>query len=166
MFKFLKKGAEKTAEAYDILSPVQGSFVALEQVNDEVFSSGMVGKGAAVNPTEGTVKAPFAGTVETVFPTGHAYGLKSREGVEVLIHIGLDTVEMNGDGFASSVSQGAQVKEGDVLGTFSTEKIVAAGYDPTVIVVVTNTDDYEEVTAVAEGAVNFGNPLVHVVKGA
>lgn len=166
MFKFLKKNAEKTAEAYDIVSPVQGSFVALDQVNDEVFSSGMVGKGAAVNPTDGTVKAPVDGTVETVFPTGHAYGLKSCDGVEVLIHIGLDTVEMNGDGFASSAAQGAQVKAGDVLGTFSVEKIRTAGYDPTVMVVVTNTDDYEEVTAVAEGAVNFGDPLIHVVKGA
>lgn len=145
-----------------ILSPIVGSIVDLKDVNDPVFSSGAMGQGIAVKPSEGVVYAPADAEVTIAFATGHAYGLKTTSGAEILIHIGIDTVSMNGDGFDQKVAQGIKVKAGDVLGTFDVAKIVAAGLDDTTMVIVTNTADYASVTPVAEGAVTKGEAVIEL----
>ena len=145
-----------------ILSPIVGSIVDLKDVNDPVFSSGAMGQGIAVKPSEGVVYAPADAEVTIAFATGHAYGLKTTNGAEILIHIGIDTVSMNGDGFDQKVAQGIKVKAGDVLGTFDVAKIAAAGLDDTTMVIVTNTADYASVTPVAEGAVTKGEVVIEL----
>lgn len=145
-----------------ILSPIVGSIVDLKDVNDPVFSSGAMGQGVAVKPSEGVVYAPADAEVTIAFATGHAYGLKTTKGAEILIHVGIDTVSMNGDGFDQKVAQGDKVKAGDVLGTFDAAKIAAAGLDDTTMVIVTNTADYASVTPVAEGTVAKGDAVIEL----
>ena len=145
-----------------ILSPIVGSIVDLKDVNDPVFSSGAMGQGIAVKPSEGVVYAPADAEVTIAFATGHAYGLKTENGAEILIHVGIDTVSMNGEGFNQQVAQGDKVKAGDVLGTFDATKIAAAGLDDTTMVIVTNTADYVSVTPVAEGAVTQGEAVIEL----
>ena len=151
-----------TLQDETIISPIIGQAVALENVNDPVFSSGAMGQGIAVKPSEGVVYAPADAEVTIAFATGHAFGLKTANGAEVLIHVGIDTVSMNGEGFDQKVAQGDKVKAGDVLGTFDSAKIVAAGLDDTTMVIVTNTADYASVTPVATGAVAKGDAIIEV----
>ena len=145
-----------------IYSPVDGQIVELEKVNDPVFSSGAMGKGIAVKPSGNTVVSPVDGLVQIAFETGHAYGLKSKDGVEVLIHIGIDTLSLDGKGFKQKVAANQEVKKGDVLGTFDSAVIKDAGLDDTIMVIVTNTADYAEVSPVASGAVKAGDNLIDV----
>ena len=145
-----------------IISPIVGQAVALSDVNDPVFSSGAMGQGIAIKPSEGVVYAPADAEVTIAFATGHAYGLKTSNGAEILIHVGIDTVSMGGEGFDQKVTQGDKVKAGDVLGTFEAEKIAAAGLDDTTMVIVTNTADYASVTPVAEGALAKGDAVIEV----
>lgn len=145
-----------------IISPIVGSAVALSDVNDPVFSSGAMGQGIAIKPTEGVVYAPADAEVTIAFATGHAYGLKTANGAEILIHVGIDTVSMNGEGFDQKVSQGSKVKAGDIIGTFDSAKIAAAGLDDTTMVIMTNTADYASVTPVAEGTVAKGDAIIEV----
>ncbi|WP_426807572.1 sucrose-specific PTS transporter subunit IIBC [Streptococcus anginosus] len=145
-----------------IVSPIVGQMFDLKDVNDPVFSSGAMGQGVAVKPSEGVVYAPADAEVTIAFATGHAYGLKTANGAEILIHVGIDTVSMNGDGFDQKVAQGDKVKAGDVLGTFDAAKIAAAGLDDTTMVIVTNTADYASVTPVAEGAVTKGEAVIEL----
>ena len=145
-----------------IISPIVGQAVALSKVDDPVFSSGAMGQGIAVKPSEGVVYAPADAEVTIAFATGHAFGLKTANGAEILIHVGIDTVSMNGDGFEQKVAQGDKVKAGDVLGTFDSAKIAAAGLDDTTMVIVTNTADYASVTPVATGAVAKGDAIIEV----
>lgn len=145
-----------------LVTPIVGDVVALADVNDPVFSSGAMGQGIAVKPSQGVVYAPADAEVSIAFPTGHAFGLKTRNGAEVLIHVGIDTVSMNGDGFEAKVSQGNKVKAGDVLGTFDSNKIAAAGLDDTTMVIVTNTADYASVAPVATGSVAKGDAVIEV----
>ena len=145
-----------------IISPIVGQAVALSDVDDPIFSSGAMGRGIAIKPSEGVVYAPADAEVTIAFATGHAYGLKTSNGAEILIHVGIDTVSMNGEGFNQKVAQGDKVKAGDVLGTFEAEKIAAAGLDDTTMVIVTNTADYASVTPVAEGAVAKGDAVIEV----
>ena len=145
-----------------IISPIVGQAVALSDVNDPVFSSGAMGRGIAIKPSEGVVYAPADAEVTIAFETGHAYGLKTANGAEILIHVGIDTVSMGGEGFDQKVAQGDKVKAGDVLGTFEAEKIAAAGLDDTTMVIVTNTADYASVTPVAEGALAKGDAIIEV----
>ena len=145
-----------------IQTPIVGDVVALENVNDPVFSSGATGQGIAVKPSQGVVYAPADAEVSIAFATGHAYGLKTANGAEILIHVGIDTVTMNGEGFEQKVSQGDKVKAGDVLGTFDSNKIAAAGLDDTTMVIVTNTADYASVTPVASGSVVKGDAIIEV----
>lgn len=128
-----------------IASPLSGQIIPLAQVNDATFAEEMMGKGMAVIPDEGVVYAPFDGTVEALFPTGHAIGLKSEGGVQLLIHIGLDTVNLNGQHFTPAVKNGDSVKVGDVLIRFDLDAIRQAGYDVTTPVIVTNSNDYIDV---------------------
>ena len=145
-----------------IQTPIVGDVVALENVDDPVFSSGAMGQGIAVKPSQGVVYAPADAEVSIAFATGHAYGLKTANGAEILIHVGIDTVTMNGEGFEQKVSQGDKVKAGDVLGTFDSNKIAAAGLDDTTMVIVTNTADYASVTPVASGSVVKGDAIIEV----
>ena len=145
-----------------IQTPIVGDVVALADVNDPVFSSGAMGQGIAVKPSQGVVYAPADAEVSIAFPTGHAFGLKTTDGAEVLIHVGIDTVTMNGDGFEAKVAQGDKVKAGDVLGTFDSAKIAAAGLDNTTMVIVTNTADFASVNPVASGSVAKGDAIIEV----
>ena len=145
-----------------IQTPIVGDVVALSDVNDPVFSSGAMGQGIAVKPSEDVVYAPADAEVTIVFPTGHAYGLRTANGAEILIHVGIDTVSMNGEGFNQKVAQGDKVKAGDVLGTFDSAKIAAAGLDNTTMVIVTNTADFASVNPVASGSVAKGDTIIEV----
>lgn len=147
-----------------IASPLDGEAVELSKVNDPVFSSEAMGKGIAVKPSGNTVYSPVNGTVQIAFETGHAYGLKSDNGAEVLIHVGIDTVSMNGTGFDQKVAANQTVKVGDVLGTFDSAKIAEAGLDDTTMVIITNTADYSEVKPLAAGQLAHGADLLELNK--
>ncbi len=147
-----------------LVSPLSGYVVALENVNDPVFSSGAMGKGLAVKPTEGIVYAPADAEVTIAFETGHAYGLKTASGAEILIHIGIDTVSMNGNGFEKLVAAGDKVKAGDVIAKFDAAKIAEAGLDDTTMIIVTNTADFTEVSPLAEGTIAHGADFLKVAK--
>ena len=151
-----------TLQDETIQTPIVGDVVALSNVNDPVFSSGAMGQGIAVKPSQDVVYAPADAEVTIAFPTGHAFGLKTADGAEILIHVGIDTVSMNGEGFEAKVAQGDKVKAGDVLGTFDSNKIAAAGLDDTTMVIVTNTADYASVTPVASGSVVKGDAIIEV----
>lgn len=153
---------ENSLQNETILAPVVGEVVALADVNDPVFSSGAMGQGLAIKPSEGVVYAPADAEVTIAFATGHAYGLKTANGAEILIHVGIDTVSMNGEGFNHTVAQGDKVKAGDVLGTFDSAKIAAAGLEDTTMVIVTNTADYASVTPVGQGTVSKGDAVIEV----
>ncbi len=145
-----------------ITSPVQGEVIALSEVKDEVFSSKAMGDGVAIIPTTNEVYAPFDGVAEVVFPTGHAIGLKSKEGIETLIHIGIDTVKLNGKGFSLKVKQGDMVKQGDLLVTFDRHLIQNEGYDPSVIFIITNMNDYELLDKNQNTSVDMFTIVFHV----
>lgn len=147
-----------------LVSPLSGDVVALENVNDPVFSSGAMGKGLAVKPTEGVVYAPADAEVTIAFETGHAYGLKTASGAELLIHIGIDTVSMNGNGFEKLVAAGDKVKAGDAIAKFDAAKIAEAGLDDTTMIIVTNTADFTEVSPLAEGTIAHGAAFLKVAK--
>lgn len=147
-----------------LVSPLSGDVVALENVNDPVFSSGAMGKGLAVKPSEGVVYAPADADVTIAFETGHAYGLKTASGAEILIHIGIDTVSMNGNGFEKLVAAGDKVKAGTPIAKFDVAKIAEAGLDDTTMVIVTNTADFAEVSPLAEGTIAHGADFLKVAK--
>ena len=151
-----------TLQDETIQTPIVGDVVALSNVNDPVFSSGAMGQGIAVKPSQDVVYAPADAEVTIVFPTGHAYGLRTANGAEILIHVGIDTVSMNGEGFNHKAAQGDKVKAGDVLGTFDSAKIAAAGLDNTTMVIVTNTADFASVNPVASGSVAKGDAIIEV----
>lgn len=147
-----------------LVSPLSGDVVALENVNDPVFSSGAMGKGLAVKPTEGVVYAPADAEVTIAFETGHAYGLKTASGAEILIHIGIDTVSMNGNGFEKLVAAGDKVAAGTPIAKFDAAKIAEAGLDDTTMIIVTNTADFTEVSPLAEGTIAHGADFLKVAK--
>ena len=144
-------------------APMEGELIALSDVADEAFSSGALGPGVAVSPAPGAVVvAPCDGKVTVAFPTGHAYGLKSASGVQVLIHIGMDTVKLDGKGFTPRVSKGDIVKRGDVLAEVDWDVIREAGYDTITPMVVTNKKKFGEITPAAPGPVTIGQTVVTV----
>lgn len=147
---------------HTVESPIAGEVIALNKVKDEVFATEAMGKGCAIIPAEGKVTAPFDGTVEAIFPTGHAIGLKRDDGLEVMIHIGMDTVELNGKFFEANVKQGAQVKRGDLLISFDISGIKEAGYDTTTPVLVTNADDYSSIRTENKTNVSRNEALLYV----
>ena len=145
-----------------VASPLAGTAIPLEQVKDESFAKGMVGPGIGIEPADGLVVAPFDGTVTVAFPTGHAYGLKSASGVQILIHIGMDTVKLDGKGFTPRVSKGDIVKRGDVLAEVDWDVIREAGYDTITPMVVTNKKKFGEITPAAPGPVSISDTVVTV----
>lgn len=144
----------------NIISPLSGKTVRLEDVQDAVFAEKMMGDGLAILPVEGKVVAPFDGVVEVAFETKHAIGLKSYDGCELLIHVGLDTVELNGKGFTSHVKKGDSVSAGDLLLEFDLESIQKAGYDTTTPIVVTNSALYESILQTEGKKVRVGDPIL------
>lgn len=144
------------------LAPVTGTVVALADVQDKVFASGAMGAGIGIVPEDDRVHSPISGTVQAVMKTGHAYGIKSDDGVEVLVHIGIDTVQMDGEGFVAAVTRGQRVEAGDLLATADREKILAAGYDSTTLMVVTNTKALTAVVPVAKGHLTQGTPALDI----
>ena len=153
----------KTSEgvlAEELLAPVTGQAIQLSETKDQVFSSGLMGKGIAIEPTVGEIYAPADGTLTVTNDSKHAYGLLTANGAEVLLHIGIDTVQMAGDGFSTQVKQGQVVKKGDLLGTFNIDKIKAAGYEATVMVIVTNTMSFAEVQGIDNQTVTVGQAII------
>lgn len=157
-----KVPVKEAGKGENLAAPVKGQVKPLAEVQDEAFSCGVMGQGAAIVPAEGKVYAPCDGEIITFFPTGHAIGISSKSGAEVLIHIGLDTVKLNGKGFTPKKNQGDTVKRGDLLLEFDMDYIKKAGYDITTPVIVTNTDDYSEVKIVGSDKVNPGDDLIEV----
>lgn len=155
------EAAKKTKVS--IAAPIKGNVVALADVKDEVFSSESMGKGIAIEPEEGKVYAPADGVISTFFPTGHAIGITTDLGAEILIHVGMDTVEMNGDGFEPQKSQGDKVKKGDLLLKFNIDKIKAARHPVTTPVIITNSDDYADVIPTNALKVDSGDELIQII---
>lgn len=146
--------------AMEVGAPVSGQLVALGKINDKVFAAGALGNGLGIVPSAGEVYAPFGGTVVSAFPTGHAFGIKSADGVEALVHIGIDTVQLAGKGFNSAVTQGQQVAAGDLLATVDLEAIKAAGFDPTTVLVITNTAEFAAVLPAENRLVTHGDTAI------
>lgn len=144
----------------EIKSPVNGKVILLSEVKDEAFAAEALGKGIAIVPLDGKICAPCDGVVSALFPTGHAVGITSAEGAEVLIHVGMDTVKLNGAGFTVHVSEGQRIKAGDLLMEADLEVIKRAGYDITTPVIITNTEEYSEVKSAGEGMVKAGDPVI------
>lgn len=155
MFNIFKK-----KKYVDIYSPINGRLLKIEDVPDPVFSQKMVGDGVALEPTEGIVYSPVNGTIIQLFPTKHALGIKTEEGLEVLIHIGMDTVEMKGNGFESFVSEGEKVKVGDKLIKFDME-LVEKEHPLTSPIIITNMDIVDKIVKEPDGEeVKAGNTKV------
>lgn len=159
----VKKENVVSHEGIMIKSPVEGSVKDLAEVNDSVFSEGLMGKGVAIEPKIGKVMAPFDGMVEAIFSTKHAIGLKSNDGVEVLIHIGLDTVNLEGKHFKSHITNGQTIKAGDLLVEFDLDEIKKEGYDVITPFIITNSDEYEDVLVVKNGEVTNNNDLLKLI---
>lgn len=152
-----------TTEKEVILTPIEGNVLPLAEVKDPAFSAEIMGKGAAVEPTIGEVRAPFDGTVMIMFPTKHAVGLVSNQGTEILVHVGIDTVQLDGKYFEAFVKQGQAVKKGDLLVKFDIAGIQNAGYNTQVPIIVTNTDDYMDVIATDKKFVSKDDMLITAV---
>ena len=153
---------EEAAEDFSVASPIQGRAVPLSEVKDQTFSSGMLGPGVAVAPAEGPVVSPVDGEVLVAFPTGHAYGLRSASGVELLIHVGMDTVKLDGKGFTPHVKAGDKVRRGTPLVDVDWAAIKAAGYETVTPVVVSNATKFGGVSETSPTEVNLGDAFYSV----
>ncbi|MEN4550408.1 PTS beta-glucoside transporter subunit IIABC [Pantoea agglomerans] len=148
----------------DILSPMTGTVLGLGQIPDPTFVSGLLGQGVAIIPSDNKVIAPFAGEVASLFQTRHAIGLLSHSGIELLIHVGIDTVRLDGKPFTAHVKVGDAFRAGDLLLEFDRQAILDAGYDLATPIIITNSDEYPEVMTVAGTAVTAGTPLLSVTR--
>ena len=147
-----------------ISSPLKGKTMSLSKVNDGTFKSGVMGKECAIYLEEGTVKSPVSGVVKALFPTNHAIIIESDDGVEVLIHIGIDTVKLDGKHFKAHIKQDQRVETGQLLVEFDLIAIVEAGYDPTTSIIITNTQDFIDIFNTEENNVHYGSDLLIGVK--
>lgn len=151
---------QEVVKGTKLVSPLDGTVMPLAEVKDEVFSSGAMGQGVAVEPTNGLLRAPADGKMVMTFATGHAVGMKSNDGAEILIHIGMDTVNLQGKGFETLVQKGQEVKAGDPLVKFDIDAIKEAGYTVTTPIVITNSKEYGQVRQVAFGEVKTGDKIL------
>ena len=158
------EGTKEVKDRETLQSPLTGKVVPMTDVQDEVFASGALGKGIAIEPTIGELRAPASGVISTIFPTGHAVGLTTDNGAEILMHIGMDTVELNGEGFEKLVAQGDKVKAGDLLVKFDIEAIKAAGKPVITPIVVTNSVDYLDVLDLNQDELIEGEDFLTLVK--
>ena len=158
-----KAEQEETAKFFGqrktVLTPIRGKVLAQADIPDETFAQGILGPGCGVEPTGDTVYAPFDGTVTQVPESLHAVGMMSDDGIELLIHVGMDTVEMKGQGFTSLTKEGAKVKAGTPLLKVNLEAIRAAGHPTATALIVTNSDDLPEISVVANGDAAAGTPV-------
>lgn len=153
-----------SSKTITVYAPLQGAVIPLDKVDDPIFSQGILGQGCGMEPEGDTVYAPFDGVVSQVVDSKHAIGVTSAGGVELLIHVGIDTVDMNGDGFSYLVKPEQTVKMGDPLLTFSAEKIKAAGHPMTTMIVVTNTDAFSAVDLTAQEHAASGEALLTLTR--
>ncbi len=158
------KENKKLNEYEEVYAPLEGEVVALSEVKDEVFSKEIMGKGIAIKPSKGEVVAPFDGTISAIFPTNHAIGLTNKNGVEVLVHIGLDTVELNGKNYKAFVKNNDEVKKGDKLVEFDIQEIEKAGYDVITPIIITNSSAYIDVIETDKKEVKQLDSLLKVFK--
>ncbi|WP_282929256.1 PTS glucose transporter subunit IIA [Anaerococcus sp. Marseille-Q7828] len=156
------KENENTNYSNKVLVPITGIVSSVKECQDPVFAGEMVGKGSLILPSEGKVYSPVDGEISMVADSKHALGITSNTGLEILIHIGLDTVELNGEPYTSHVSQGQKVKAGDLLMEFDIKKIKAAGKSVESPVIITNADD-KEINLLANGQTNHGEELMEVI---
>ena len=145
-----------------VSSPAEGKCIPLSHVKDATFAQGILGKGAAVIPSKGIIQSPFDGTVDVMFETGHAVGLTSESGVELLIHVGMDTVNLEGKYFTPGKATGDKVKKGEIILEFDAPEIQKAGYDITTPVIVSNSDKYADVRAIESDSVKMGDTLLRI----
>ena len=153
MFNIFKK------RGFTVTAACDGRLMPITDVKDEVFSQKMLGDGYAIKPTAGKIYSPVAGTVTTVFPTKHAIGITIDNNLEILVHLGIDTVELKGEPFKVAVKQGDTVKQDDYLASMNTELITTENYDDTVIVVYTNMDVIKSVSDVSAGDTTHGDTV-------
>lgn len=165
--KFINKVQEETikeeTESGCIYAPIEGEVISLSEIPDDVFSEGMMGKGCGIKPSEEKVYAPFDGEVILVANTKHSIALKSSDGIELLIHVGMDTVKMNGNGFNPLVKEGDKVKCGQQIMTFSISDIEKSGYVTTTAVIITNSDGYANINLLTNGFRKRSEKIIHVL---
>lgn len=165
--KIDEKNSDKTKnEDIIIKSCIEGEAIELNKVKDEAFASESIGKGVGIIPKKGILYAPADGEISTVFTTGHAVGMVTDKEAEILMHIGINTVEMNGEGFTKKIKEGQKVKAGDVLIEFDIEKIKKAGYDTTTMMIISNSEEYSDIEVLNLGEVKQNNDILiirHVV---
>lgn len=143
-----------------LAAPVKGECIPISEVNDPTFAEEILGKGMAIKPADGKFYAPADGTISTLFPTGHAVGLTTADGVEMLIHVGLDTVNLKGQFFDTKVEADQAVKKGDLLLEADIEEIKKAGYDTVTPVLICNSDTYSKIECKKDGMVNPGDEII------
>ncbi len=158
LFDFMKK------KGISLAAPVKGECIPISEVADPTFAEEILGKGIAIKPSEGKIYAPADGVVSTVFPTGHAVGVTTPDGVEILIHVGLDTVQLKGQFFQTKVEENQKVSRGDLLLEADINEIAGAGYDTVTPVIICNSTDFAEVNCKARGEVNAGEEVITCVK--
>lgn len=150
MFNFFKK----KNKGLEVDAAVDGELIPITEVKDDVFSTKMLGDGYAIKPTSGEIHSPVEGDISTLFPTKHAIGIKTKEGLEILVHLGIDTVELNGAPFEMKIQKGDHVIAGQLLGTMDLKQVTDSGRDDSVIVVYTNMNLIESITPVQKGSIS------------
>lgn len=163
VFRKLFKKKEKVTDIV-LTAPISGKMLALENVPDPVFAKKMMGDGIAVDPVNGKVVSPIDGKIIQVFPTKHAVGISTNNGVEILIHIGLDTVNLNGEGFTSHVNEGDQVKQGELLISFEIDLVREKAKSTVTPIIITNTEDMAEISFNDKDNVTAGLDEIMIVK--
>lgn len=158
MFKLFKKKLPLTS----LVAPVAGKLIQITEVKDDMFSQKMIGDGFAVIPTSNQLVAPATGTISAVFPTKHALGITTPSGLEIMLHLGIDTVELNGVPFNIAVTKGQAITEGTAIGTMSVQNILDSKKDPTVMVIITNMDQVSELPAFSDHDIAAGATVLDV----
>lgn len=164
MFDSLKKMFEKNAKTISLKAVEDGRTIPMEEVNDQTFAQELLGPGIAIVPSNGTVVSPINGTIATVMDTKHAVCIQGEDGLELIVHAGLDTVELNGKYYQTYKEIGDQVKAGDVLLEFDLEEITKAGYDVTTPIVITNLGDYKITKCLTGQQVKAGEEVIQLTK--
>ena len=165
-----KKSEDKTEVAIDaalsgvIYAPIKGKSVELTEVNDPVFADGIMGKGVAIIPEEGVVYSPVDGVISALFETKHAIGITGDDGVEILIHVGIDTVKLNGNHYTACIQKDQKVKKGDKLLEFDIEAIKGEGYDIITPILIANSSDYADVLCITDKDLKVGDALIKLAK--